>query len=320
MSKGLSLSHDHKVVFSKRSPCHRKIFDFLLALVERQTKREHALQEMFVLQDTDGSGKISARELQKAFVAKAATLEEELTMLEAEEILNVVDVNGDNEIKREEFVDFFLDGLAHAEADDKEWNKGFKQKTHDKVIAIMNRIIEELDDGLGQELSNAADEWASFMIDEPMDDDEDLSSFTLANSENNVDKKSTELRQSEGTSTSIIKPNKNTEEDNQTFIDKEEDKQSNASFDFSDDDSENGNEDNLKGKGVEDSIVNKIKLNNIKAELNGTEENINSIDELSQIRKSSNNIIHGLTSEDNNPEVIIGDSESDDDIVISDSD
>ena len=138
--------------------------------------------------------------------------------------------------------------------------------------------------------------------------------------ENNVDKKSTELRQSEGTSTSIIKPNKNTEEDNQTFIDKEEDKQSNASFDFSDDDSENGNEDNLKGKGVEDSIVNKTKLNNIKAELNGTEENINSIDELSQIRKSSNNIIHGLTSEDNNPEVIIGDSESDDDIVISDSD
>ena len=59
---------------------------------------------MFVLQDTDGSGKISARELQKAFVAKAATLEEELTMLEAEEILNVVDVNGDNEIKREELV------------------------------------------------------------------------------------------------------------------------------------------------------------------------------------------------------------------------
>ena len=107
MSKGLKLSHDHKVIFSKRSPCHRKIFEFLLALIERQTRRENALQEMFFSQDLDGSGKINAKELQKAFLSKAATLEEEMTMLEAEELLSVMDVNGDDEIKREEFVDFF---------------------------------------------------------------------------------------------------------------------------------------------------------------------------------------------------------------------
>ena len=79
MAKGLQLSYEHKLVFGKRSPCHRKIFEFLEAVKDRQTRREQALQEMFVVQDTDSSGTIDASELRAAFQTKAALEEEELT-------------------------------------------------------------------------------------------------------------------------------------------------------------------------------------------------------------------------------------------------
>ena len=176
MSKGLLLSHEHKVVFGKRSACHRKLFQFLEALTDRQTQREHALQDMFVAQDADGSGRINSHELRLAFATKAATEDEELTEKEAAELLTIIDVNQDDELKREEFVDFFLDALAHTEANDKDWDKGLNPTTHDKVAVIMNRIMEELDNGYKDELMAAFDEFASFNIEESGDDMELLDS------------------------------------------------------------------------------------------------------------------------------------------------
>ena len=172
MAKGLQLSYEHKLVFGKRSTCHRKIFEFLEAVQERQTKREQALQAMFVVQDSDSSGTIDANELRAAFQTKAALEEEELTQEEAEELLSIIDVNEDNELKREEFVDFFLDALAHTEANDLDWDKGLNPTTHEKVTSIMKRIMEEMDNGFQNELMAAFDEFSSFNLEEPVEEDE----------------------------------------------------------------------------------------------------------------------------------------------------
>ena len=113
---------------------------------------------MFVVQDSDSSGTIDANELRAAFQTKAALEEEELTQEEAEELLSIIDVNEDNELKREEFVDFFLDALAHTEANDLDWDKGLNPTTHEKVTSIMKRIMEEMDNGfpLGDTVPSAS--------------------------------------------------------------------------------------------------------------------------------------------------------------------
>ena len=74
-----------------------------------------------------------------------------------------------------------MDGLAHAEAEDQEWSKGLKNRTHEKVMAIMIRILEELDDGKGHQLANAGDEWASFNLEENHGDEKVKSGQQLAN-------------------------------------------------------------------------------------------------------------------------------------------
>ena len=227
---------------------------------------------------------------------------------------------------REEFVDFFLDGLAHAEADDKEWNKGLRQKTHDKVIAIMHRIMEELDDGLGQELLNAADEWASFNITESNDDDETFNSFILDSNgdnsddkslETNINSKNSEIR-SPNLTDATLRINNNPKDTSGAMpysLGAEEiDKMSNASFDFSEDSSNTVNEDRDNNENV--STNQDVPITKVNGEDGFIIDGSDKIDKLTSAVKIEN--VNKDADTNSDEEMVIDDSE--DDMILSDSD
>eukprot|EP00949_MAST-11_sp_MAST-11-sp1_P003710 g3710.t1 len=138
-ARGFELSHEHKTVYSRRSEIHKKVFHLLDVLLQRLNQRVTNLEHVFEKAD-DGSGTLDPSELKELISSYVNELDEP-DEDDAMELINFIDRNGDQNIKREEFVSFFVSTLYHLEAKDESWKATLNVGARDMIQAFSEVLL-----------------------------------------------------------------------------------------------------------------------------------------------------------------------------------